>query len=198
MNLKFCLRRAKEAHGSSIASYSANGPVTWSELYDRVHRVAGFLRELGLQKGDRLAAMLLNSHEYAELYFATMIAGIVIVPMNTRWSVDDFAFTIRDSGAVALVVDERFADTVAQLPPIAHTIYAGCGPCPVGMLRLGESHAAHAFDEPDAEDLAGLFYTSGTTGGPKGVMLTHRNLWANMMHTMLSLQIGRASCRERV
>jgi long-chain acyl-CoA synthetase len=133
--------------------------------------------------------MLLNSHEYAELYFATMIAGIVIVPMNTRWGIDDIAFTLRDSGAVALVVDRRFVDTAAGLPQLVHTIYAGTGPYPVGMAPLGESNAPHAFDEPDAEDLAGLFYTSGTTGGPKGVMLTHRNLWANMMHTMLSLPL---------
>jgi len=189
VNLKFCLRRAKEAHGSSIASYGPEGTITWGDLYDRVNRIAAFLRDLGLKKGDCLAALLLNSHEYLELYYASMIAGIVIVPMNTRWGVDDFAFTMRDSGAIALAVDDRFVEIAAQLPPVTHTIYAGTGACPPGMVAFGESGAPQDFPEPDPEDLVGLFYTSGTTGGPKGVMLTHGNLWANMLHMLISLPL---------
>src|SRR5262245_57359735 len=108
MNLKYCLRRARDAYGSTIASYTAAGPITWTEMYARCERMAAFLRDLGIQPGDRLAALLLNCHEYLELYYAAMIAGIVIVPMNTRWAVDDFTFTIRDSGAIGLVVDDRF------------------------------------------------------------------------------------------
>jgi long-chain acyl-CoA synthetase len=125
----------KEAHASSIASYRPEGPITWGDLYDRVNRIAGFLRNLGLQKGNRLAALLLNSHEYLELYYASMIAGIVIVPMNTRWGVDDFAFTMRDSGAIALAVDDRFVEIAAQLPPVTHTIYAGTGVVSAGHDR---------------------------------------------------------------
>src|SRR5258708_15513888 len=108
MNLFFCLRRAKQLHGSKPASYLPSVSMTWSEFYDRVHRAAAFFRDIGLQKGDRVATWMLNSHEYLELYYATMIAGIIIVPLNTRWHVDDVTFTLKDSGARALIVDDRF------------------------------------------------------------------------------------------
>ena len=74
--------------------------------------VAAYLRDLGIEKGDRVAVWMLNSHEYLELYFATAIAGIVIVPINTRWHVSDVDFALADSGAKALFVDQSFASKV--------------------------------------------------------------------------------------
>ncbi len=193
MNVLYCLRRAKQFHGSSVASYrehgSATQPMTWSELYDRVHRAAAYLRDLGIQKGDRVAVWMLNSHEYLELYYATALAGIVIVPLNTRWHESDVDFTLKDSESIALIVDHRFAPSVANLAHAPRVIYvgndAGQGACPDGMTPYGYSESKYTFDEPDEQDLVGLFYTSGTTGGPKGVMLTHRNLWSNLLHGML-------------
>ncbi len=185
MNVLYCLRRAKQMNGSGIASHAEQGPVTWNEFYDRVYRAAAFLRDLGIQKGDRLAVWMLNSHEYLELYYATAIAGIVIVPLNTRWHESDVEFTLQDSDAVGLIVDDKFAPSVAKLTAVRHLIYAGQGQCPEGMARYGYSDAKYPFEEPDEQDLVGLFYTSGTTGGPKGVMLTHRNLWANLVYSLL-------------
>ena len=75
-------------------------------------RAAAFLRDLGIQKGDRVAVWMLNSHEYLELYYATAMAGIVIVPLNTRWHESDVAFTLTDSDSVALIVDQSFAPLV--------------------------------------------------------------------------------------
>ena len=186
MNLLYCLRRAKDFYGASVASYRDEGCMTWNEFYDRVHRAAAFFRDLGIQKGDRVAVWMLNSHEYLELYYATAIAGIVIVPLNTRWHESDVAFTLADSESVALIVDDRFAPEISKVPRPQHVIYAGRGACPDGMTSYGYSNAKHRFDEPDSEDLVGLFYTSGTTGGPKGVMLTHRNLWSNLVHSMMA------------
>ena len=186
MNLMFCLRRAKHFHGANVASIAPEGPITWTDLYHRVHRAAAFLNDLGIRKGDRVAVWMLNSHEYLELYFATMIAGIVIVPLNTRWNESDVAFTLTDSESIALIVDDRFAPMVQNVPRPQHVIYAGPGVCPAGMTPYGYSDSPHVFPEPHEDDLAGLFYTSGTTGGPKGVMLTHRNLWSNMIHTLLA------------
>src|SRR5271167_3963279 len=125
MNTLYCLRRAKQFHGANVASYRDDTPITWNEFYDRVHRAAAFFRDLGIQKGDRMAVWMLNSHEYLELYYATAMAGIVIVPLNTRWHPDDAGFAIADSGAVALVVDNRFVPSVERLPPIRTIVYAG-------------------------------------------------------------------------
>src|SRR3984957_14521231 len=117
MNVLFSLRRAKQLYGSNPAS----GGFTWSEFYDLVYRKAAFLRGQGIEKGDRLAVWMLNSHEYLELYFATAIAGIVIVPINTRWHVKDVDFTLADAGAKALFVDQHFGSKVGELrhaPPV--------------------------------------------------------------------------------
>ena len=174
MNVLFSLRRAQRFYGSNLAS----GGFTWSEFYARVYRKAAFLRSLGIGKGDRVAVWMLNSHEYLELYFATAIAGIVIVPINTRWHVNDVDFTLVDSGAKALFVDDHFASKTGELKR-----------APQVLLSCDESDEEVSFEEPDENDLLGLFYTSGTTGGPKGVMLTHRNLWSNVLHTMLATGI---------
>jgi long-chain acyl-CoA synthetase len=186
MNVLYCLRRAKELHGSSIGAYRDEGAITWNEFFERVHRAAAFFRDLGIRKGDRVAVWMLNSYEYLELYYATALAGIAIVPLNTRWHESDVAFTLNDSESIALVVDDKFAPMLASVPRPQHVIYAGTAACPEGAIRYGYSDTKYAFEEPDPEDLVGLFYTSGTTGGPKGVMLTHRNLWANLVHSLMA------------
>ena len=108
-------------------------------------RAAAFLRDLGLRKGDRAAVWMLNSHEYLELYHATAMAGIVIVPLNTRWHENDVAFTLQDSEAEALIVDDRFAPMVANVPRPKHVIYAGSGPCPEGMIPYSHSDSSAPF-----------------------------------------------------
>src|SRR5580698_6252444 len=122
MNVLFGLRRAKQFYGSKHAS----GGFTWSEIFERSHRKAAFLRGLGIEKGDRVAVWMLNSHDYLELFFATAIAGIAIVPLNTRWNAADVDFALSDSGAKALVVDEHFASKTGELKN-APRILCGCG-----------------------------------------------------------------------
>jgi len=171
MNVLFSLRRAKQFYGSNQAS----GGYTWSEFYHRVHRRAAYLRGLGIEKGDRLAVWMLNSHDYLELFFATAIAGIAIVPLNTRWNASDVDFALVDSEARALALDAHFAARVDELKN-----------APRVLSQAEYSDAPAIFDEPGEDDLLGLFYTSGTTGGPKGVMLTHRNLWSHTLQMMQS------------
>lgn len=171
MNVLYALRHGARFFGASPAS----GGLNWSELYERAHKRAAHLRELGIEKGDRLAAWMLNSHDYLELYWATALAGIAIVPINTRWHPTDVDFTLTDSGAKALAVDETFAAKVAELKH-----------APRILTSPEYSDAPVNFEEPSDDDLVGLFYTSGTTGGPKGVMLTHRNFWS---HTVYMMQV---------
>lgn len=187
MNVLYPLRRAETFFGSNVGSISREGPLTWTEVASRARRGAVWLRERGFHKGDRLAVWMLNSHEYLELYYATALAGIVIVPLNTRWHENDVAFTLDDSEAAGLVVDDHFATLVGKLPRPPRLIFAGHGDCPAGMTGYAHSDAAMEFEEPAQDELVGLFYTSGTTGGPKGVMLTHQNLWVNMLYSLLVL-----------
>ena len=154
MNLMFCLRRAVQFHGAKPASITPQGSVSWNDLFARVQRVAAFLYDLGIRKGDRVAVWMLNSHEYLELYYATMMAGIVIVPLNTRWNESDVAFTVSDSESTALIVDERFAPAVPVCSRFwtnrpKRIIYAGSG----ALSRRDDSVSRYSdtpytFDEP--------------------------------------------------
>lgn len=199
MNLLYCLRRAKQMFGERPASYHADGRVfSWAEFYERAHRSAAVLRDCGVEPGDRVAVWLLNSHEYTELYYSTLIAGAVIVPLNTRWNYADVSFTLADSGSKVLVVDDRFAPDLPHVLPEAQcvTTILNTGTKPVDgtiayevAVNAADRAKYQWLDGPD-EEIAGLFYTSGTTGGPKGVMLTHRNIYANAIHGMIGQETG--------
>ena len=146
---------------------------------------------LGVGAGDRVAILGLNSDRYLELYFAVPWAGAVLVPMNVRWSVAEHVYSVNDSGACVLIVDAAFLSVglaiKEQCAGIRETIFMGDGPVPTGLLDYEELVAGNtpAIDAGRAgNDLAGIFYTGGTTGFPRGVMLSHQGLWTS------SLSIG--------
>ena len=101
------------------------------------------------------------------------------------------AFTLTDSGSYCLLVDDLLASKVPKfrdaVPELKTLLFYGCGDCPSGLVDLRSASADAAFlpQEPDENDIVGLFYTSGTTGGPKGVMLSHRNLYSNAVHALM-------------
>jgi long-chain acyl-CoA synthetase len=134
---------------------------------------------------------MLNSHEYLELYYATAMAGIVMVPLNTRWQTDDVVRTLADAGAVGLVIDDHFVSAAGRLPKLPYLIFAGRRGGPPGTVAYAHADTAASFEEPLEDDVVGLFYTSGTTGGPKGVMLTHRNVWSNNLHTFAAERVDK-------
>jgi len=150
---------------------------------DRVARLAGALRALGVGPGDRVAMLSPNSDRYVEYVFATLWAGGVINPVNTRWAPREMAFSLEDSQTRVLIVDQSFASLVAELrglaPNLTHVIHAGDGAAPTGGLEY-EALIASARPVEDAmrsgDDWAALLYTGGTTGRPKGVMLSHANI----------------------
>jgi len=181
MNVPYILRRAKQFYGSRTATYDGDHAVSYSQFFSRVMRGAHVLRGLGIGEGERVAVLMLNSPRYLELYYVTDQIGAIIVPLNTRWNLDDMVFALQDSGSKLLVFDDRFA-TCRE--PIA----ARCPELRQSHIADFEKLTAEAPGDPGEEgdphedDVAGLFYTSGSTGGPKGVMLTHRNVFANSMH----------------
>ena len=161
---------------------------SYAEFTDRVARLAAGLIELGMQAGDRVGILSLNSDRYIESLFAIWWAGGVVNPINVRWSAREIAFSLEDCGTRLLIVDETFAPMVRELSDRArclHTvIHAGEASAPAGTFPYEQLIAEHA-PAADAgrcgDDLAGVFYTGGTTGQAKGVMLSHSNLYSNAL-----------------
>ena len=178
------LQRAVTIHPHGISTIFRDRRCTWAETADRISRIAGGLAALGLGTGDRAAILALNSDRYFEALYAVPMAGAIIVPLNTRLAPPEIDFILEDSGAALLLVDDAFAAMPVQLTQMAgvkKVIYLGDGPTPPGMLGfetlLGEPFVT---DSPaGGHDVAGIFYTGGTTGRSKGVMLTHDNLVSN-------------------
>lgn len=163
---------------------------------DRVARLAGALRTLGVQPGDRVAMLAHNADRYAEFFLAVWWAGAVANPVNTRWSAAEIAYSLNDCESAVLLVDDAFA---AQVPAIRQqttvvrtVVHAGDAAEPAGMLSY-EALLQAAAPMPDAgrqgDDLAAILYTGGTTGFPKGVMLSHANLWAAAVARLAELSM---------
>jgi len=191
MHLTQGLNRAATINPSGIATIFRDRRRTWAQTADRITRLASGLARLGVSKGDRVAIIALNSDRYFETLFAVPALGAIIVPLNTRLAPPEIAFMLRDSGTKLLLLDDAFATLPAQLAGLAMVpdlVYLGDGPVPAGMCEF-ESLLAEppaGFGTAGGDDLAGIFYTGGTTGRSKGVMLTHRNLVANAAMVVLS------------
>lgn len=143
------------------------------------------------KRRDRVAFLCANRFEGLETYLAAMTAGMTIVPMNPRGTASDYAYQLSDSGARIAVYSEDFRDTIAEVrkiaPSIEHWIAIGeglAGDTPFDSLHTGR-HTSPPDVTIEPDDVAWLFYTSGTTGKPKGAMETHRNLVV-MTHCFLS------------
>ena len=168
---------------------------TWSQTRDRVAKLAGALRKLGLGEGDRAAILALNSDRYFEFFYGTVWAGGVFVPINIRLAPPEVEHWLNDSEAKILFIDTQFAPILAaregKIPHVKQIVYLGDDAVPEGMHGF-EDIVAAADPVPDAErgyeDLAGLFYTGGTTGRSKGVMLSHRNLVFNSFNSLVLLK----------
>lgn len=194
MNLTMGLRKAARFGGDAEALVCGEARLDRRTLVDRVARLASVLRDLGMGDGDRVAMLAANGQHYIEFYFAVLWGGGVIVPINSRFALPEMIEQIRDASPVVLIVDQTFAETGAQLTEAAPSVKAMLS---VAVGKAGpkafdyESMLAAAQPREDAlrggEDLACIFYTGGTTGRSKGVMLSHRNLWANAVVTAARL-----------
>ena len=147
-------------------------------LAGRCERVGGAVAALGLRPGDRIAVLAANCHRYVELYLGVPCAGLVLVPLNIRLAPAELARIIEAARPVLLITDRdpgQLADEVERVMSLDEwdAIVATAAPAP---LRSGVT----------AEHVAVVYFTSGTTGRPKGVVLTHRNLVANSFHKTIA------------
>jgi acyl-CoA synthetase (AMP-forming)/AMP-acid ligase II len=186
-NLSLTIQRNARIHANKIGSVFADRRKTWGELGNRIARIASGLLKLGLKPGDRVAMLSLNSDRYLEYFYATTWAGLVFVPINIRLAPPEVIHWLGDAGSKAIIVDDTFVKMVAEVTPhlseLMHVIHTGNGSAPSGMLSFENLAQADPVPASDrcGEDIAGLFYTGGTTGRSKGVMLTHANLVHNAM-----------------
>lgn len=198
MHLTQFLNCAADTYPDKIASIDGDRRHTWSEWRDRITRLAAALRTLGMQAGDRVAILALNSDRYTEYLYAVWWAGGAVVPMNTRWSAAESAYSLNDSGAEILFIDHNFVPMLdairAEATGVKTIIHMSDEAAPAGLLSyeaMIKDNAPCQDAMRSGEDLAGLFYTGGTTGFPKGVMLPHRSLWYNSLAISHDLRLNR-------
>jgi long-chain acyl-CoA synthetase len=190
MLLSLGLRRTAQLRGGHTAIVEPGRRLSWRQVEDRVARFAAVLRGLGVAAGDRVAVMADNAGWHIEAYFAIPWAGAAIAPVNTRWALPEILESLNDCAPSALIVDaahRHLLDEVLAGAPSIATVISADGPAPAGAHDL-ETLIALARPMPPEpvphDQLAGIFYTGGTTGRSKGVMLSQRNLY---MHSLMMI-----------
>jgi long-chain acyl-CoA synthetase len=199
-----CIDHATSRFGQRILTRCHNEETTYAQLADRCAQLAAVLRSYGLQPGDRVAILAANCHRYFEAFLAVPAAGFVVVPLNTRLATPELAAIVADCQPRILITD-RSADELGEL--VLHferviqwpreyeeLLNAVRPPTQSGSAEpLGDSPTSSTPPTSPttrtitSNQLAALFYTGGTTGRPKGVMLTHENLVANSFHKTIAV-----------
>lgn len=169
------IKYAAQMAATKTAVIDGATSLSYAELYRRCRLLAGGLTALGLKKGDRVAILASNGHRYIETYVAVPAAGFVVVPLNTRHAEAELQYALEDSDTKVLLVDR---DPGALANTVDHVVMI---PDAYDEM-LANAKEQNLGDDVSENDLAGLFYTGGTTGKSKGVMLSHRNLIANTFH----------------
>lgn len=191
MYLTQSIHKAARENPTGIATVYKHRRTTHLQVIDRVARLAGALQKLDVKTEDRVGILAANSDYYIESIYATFWAGAVINPINTRWCCQEIAYSLTDCRTRILFIDEHFIPILADLrrlcPHLETIIYCGEASAPAGthdyetLLNLSEPiKDNHRSDS----DLAAILYTGGTTGQPKGVMLSHQSFLMNALSTL--------------
>ncbi|MFA6332872.1 MAG: class I adenylate-forming enzyme family protein, partial [Methanoregula sp.] len=165
---------------------SRNDTYSFKRLRDEMNRIGHGLLTLGVKKGDRVCIFLDSSPEYLISYFALWRIGAVAVPTNIVYKGEEVLHVLRDAGAIAIITDRQGADVISGIrkdaPALAHIIcIGGCSGC-VAWESFPPAPAEMRAANCSTEDLCHIQYTAGTTGKPKGAMLTHGN-WMTALDT---------------
>lgn len=194
------LGRAARLYPGKVAFQYGNDRRTYAEMDERVTRLARALAGRGVAHGDRVAVFMYNRLELVEAYLATCRLGAIAVPVNFRLVPDEVTYVLTDSGSKALLVDGELAPSAAAVRPrvvtLGTVLAAGGGESVPGLgaepyeevLASADPHPLDV-DVPES-DPAFLMYTSGTTGRPKGAVLTHHNLVMNTLNCLVTQGIS--------
>ncbi len=193
-------RRARKLYAGREAVVDGSLRLTYQQFFERCDRWSAALQRLGVRQGDRVAYISPNTHAQLESFYAVPQIGAVTVPINHRLTADDFAYIIGHSGARVVCAHPDYFDTIDRIrghvPGVEHFVALEGGK--TGWLDYEGTLAAAPTDfvppEIRESDLLSLNYTSGTTARPKGVMITHRNAWLNVVGTLVHLHM---TCADR-
>jgi acyl-CoA synthetase (AMP-forming)/AMP-acid ligase II len=192
------LRYAKEQFARKTAVVCGDDRFTYAEFSDRASRLAGALQHAGINAGDRVAFLSTNCHRLLEAYYGVLEAGAILLPLNIRLSSDELAYILNDSGAKLLFIEKSFLPVVesfrSKLSTVKH-FYLLDGEAHESWLAPKNYEQIIAAAKPvqidittvDENSVAELFYTSGTSANPKGVMLTHRNIYLHALNACISI-----------
>jgi acyl-CoA synthetase (AMP-forming)/AMP-acid ligase II len=198
------LRYAEQQYPRRTAVVCGKERFTYAELADRAGRLAGALRKAGVREGDRVAFLSANCHRLLEAYYGVIEAGAVLLPLNIRLAAEELAYILNDAGARLLFLQAHFLPFVESFRSNLATIksfYSLDSAVEEHWLSM-QSYEALLAEAPrhqaditqvDENALAELFYTSGTSAEPKGVMLTHRNVHLHALNASLALHTDNES-----
>jgi acyl-CoA synthetase (AMP-forming)/AMP-acid ligase II len=205
LTLSHLVQRANRLFANvPIASRTPAGTVryTYGDCCRRVYRLANVLHQLGVQPGDRVGTFAWNSHRHLELYLAIPSFGAVLHTINIRLFAEQIAYIINHAADAVLFVDDSVLGTLEpladQLRSVRAYVVMTDGPLPPSRLQplysyeelLGAAADEYAFPQLDEQAAAGMCYTSGTTGNPKGVVYSHRALFLQSMAQAMADSFG--------
>jgi acyl-CoA synthetase (AMP-forming)/AMP-acid ligase II len=183
LNLAEVLANTAAKHGDSEGIISPDSRLSYGRFASMVDHVSsGLYRRYGVRKGDRVALMLKNGWAFSVSFFAVMKLGAVAVPLNTAYKGEEAAFQLSDSGSVMVIVDPEFHEVINEIRPRlgqVRKVFVTDSDEYRELLKQQELDSVHV--QVDETDSAVIMYTSGTTGRPKGAVLTHRGMIAEAM-----------------
>jgi fatty-acyl-CoA synthase len=175
------LERARRLFGPLEGVVDGDRRLTYAEFADRAHRLAAALRELGVAPGDRVAYLCGNTLELLEAYYGVVLAGAILTPLNIRLSPQEMQFVLDDCDASVLVVHPNFVDVDVRA---RRRVDLGAD---YEALLQSAAPGEHSWHDVDEDAVCELFYTSGSTGEPRGAMLTHRALATHAVDSALTM-----------
>jgi len=198
------LRYARQQYPDKTAIVCGDHRFTYAQFADRAARLAGALRGIGIAPGDRVAFLSANCHRLLEAYYGVLEAGAVLLPLNIRLAANELAYILNDSETKILFYEKQFAPLVEgfrkELTTVQSFILLDARPendwtSPKNYedLLAGAQPFQADLMKADENALGELFYTSGTSANPKGVMLTHRNIYLHALGPILSFSPNSSS-----